>query len=38
MGYHEFYNRGAFKDWAEGGGAVDKSLTPRMSGHDDGLR
>jgi rhodanese-related sulfurtransferase len=28
MGYHEVYNLGAFKDWAEGGGAVDKPLTP----------
>ena len=24
MGYGEVYNLGAFKDWAEGGGAVDK--------------
>jgi rhodanese-related sulfurtransferase len=24
MGYAEVYNLGAFKDWAEGGGAVDK--------------
>ena len=23
MGYREVYNLGAFKDWAEGGGAVD---------------
>jgi len=23
MGYHEVYNLGAFKDWAEGGEAVD---------------
>ena len=30
MGYHEVYNLGAFKDWAEGGGAVDKPLTPRI--------
>jgi rhodanese-related sulfurtransferase len=28
MGYHEVYNLGAFKDWAEGGGAVDKPVTP----------
>jgi rhodanese-related sulfurtransferase len=28
MGYHEVYNLGAFKDWAEGGGAVDKPLRP----------
>ena len=24
LGYGEVYNLGAFKDWAEGGGAVDK--------------
>jgi len=24
MGYDKVYNLGAFKDWAEGGGAVDK--------------
>lgn len=24
LGYAEVYNLGAFKDWAEGGGAVDK--------------
>ena len=24
MGYDRVYNLGAFKDWAEGGGAVDK--------------
>ena len=24
MGYGQVYNLGAFKDWAEGGGAVDK--------------
>jgi len=24
MGYNEVYNLGAFKDWAEGGGPVDK--------------
>jgi rhodanese-related sulfurtransferase len=24
MGYAEVYNLGAFKDWAEGGGSVDK--------------
>jgi rhodanese-related sulfurtransferase len=28
MGYHEVYNLGAFKDWAESGGAVDKPLAP----------
>ena len=25
MGYNEVYNLGGFKDWAENGGAVDKS-------------
>src|SRR4029077_6697608 len=25
MGYGEVYNLGAFKDWAEGGGAVDRT-------------
>jgi rhodanese-related sulfurtransferase len=25
MGYNEVYNLGAFKDWAESGGAIDKS-------------
>jgi rhodanese-related sulfurtransferase len=24
MGYDQVYNLGAFKDWAEGGGSVDK--------------
>jgi rhodanese-related sulfurtransferase len=24
LGYEQVYNLGAFKDWAEGGGAVDK--------------
>jgi rhodanese-related sulfurtransferase len=24
LGYGEVYNLGAFKDWAEGGGPVDK--------------
>ena len=24
MGYSQVYNLGAFKDWAEGGGSVDK--------------
>src|SRR5262249_35506935 len=28
MGYGEVYNLGAFKDWAEGGGAVDKPGEP----------
>ena len=28
MGYDQVYNLGAFKDWAEGGGAVDKLIEP----------
>jgi rhodanese-related sulfurtransferase len=28
MGYAETYNLGAFKDWVEGGGAVDKPNGP----------
>ena len=28
MGYDRVYNLGAFKDWAESGGAVDKPLEP----------
>jgi rhodanese-related sulfurtransferase len=28
MGYVEVYNLGAFKDWAESGGAVDKPIEP----------
>jgi rhodanese-related sulfurtransferase len=28
MGYERVYNLGAFKDWAEGGGAVDKPAAP----------
>ncbi|WMT74513.1 rhodanese-like domain-containing protein [Bradyrhizobium sp. Ash2021] len=28
MGYDQVYNLGAFKDWAEGGGAVDKPIEP----------
>jgi hypothetical protein len=24
MGYDQVYNLGAFKDWAEGGGNIDK--------------
>jgi len=28
MGYDRVYNLGAFKDWAEGGGAVDKPTSP----------
>ena len=30
MGYSEVYNLGAFKDWVESGGAVDKPIEPRM--------
>jgi rhodanese-related sulfurtransferase len=30
MGYAQVYNLGAFKDWAESGGAVDKPSTPAM--------
>jgi rhodanese-related sulfurtransferase len=30
MGYDQVYNLGAFKDWAEGGGAVDKPIEPGM--------
>ncbi len=29
MGYAKVYNLGAFKDWVEGGGAVDKPIAPR---------
>ena len=28
MGYQQVYNLGAFKDWAESGGAVEKAMTP----------
>ena len=28
MGYTQVYNLGGFKDWAESGGAVERSLTP----------
>ena len=28
MGYDQVYNLGAFKDWAESGGAVDKPIEP----------
>jgi rhodanese-related sulfurtransferase len=28
MGYDRVYNLGAFKEWAESGGAVDKSIDP----------
>jgi rhodanese-related sulfurtransferase len=31
MGYDQVYNLGAFKDWAEGGGAVDKPIGPVAS-------
>jgi len=30
MGYAQVYNLGAFKDWAEGGGPVDKSIESGM--------
>ncbi len=30
MGYQHVYNVGAFKDWAESGGAVEKPIEPRM--------
>ena len=29
LGYTQVYNLGAFKDWAESGGAVEKAYTPR---------
>ena len=32
MGYESVYNLGAFKDWAESGGAVDKPIEPGMGG------
>ena len=31
LGYEQVYNLGAFKDWAEGGGAVDKPGEPGKS-------
>jgi rhodanese-related sulfurtransferase len=31
LGYERVYNLGAFKDWAESGGAVDKPIEPGMS-------
>lgn len=31
MGYGQVYNMGAFKDWAEGGGAVEKPIDTGMS-------
>jgi rhodanese-related sulfurtransferase len=30
MGYAEVYNLGAFKDWAEAGGAIDQPIEPGM--------
>jgi hypothetical protein len=30
MGYDRVYNLGAFKDWAETGGAVDKPIEAGM--------
>ena len=30
LGYERVYNLGAFKDWAEGGGAVEKPIEPVM--------
>ncbi|MFO1236852.1 MAG: rhodanese-like domain-containing protein [Alphaproteobacteria bacterium] len=30
LGYERVYNLGAFKDWAEGGGAVEKPIEPGM--------
>ena len=30
MGYGEVYNLGAFKDWAESGGEVEKPIEPGM--------
>jgi rhodanese-related sulfurtransferase len=30
MGYEKVYNLGAFKDWAEGGGEVEKVVEPGM--------
>jgi rhodanese-related sulfurtransferase len=31
MGYAKVYNLGAFKDWAEAGGAIDHPIEPGMS-------
>ncbi len=28
MGYEKVYNLGAFKDWAEDGGAIEKPVEP----------
>lgn len=30
LGYEKVFNLGAFKDWAEGGGAVDRPIEPGM--------
>jgi rhodanese-related sulfurtransferase len=30
LGYDRVYNLGAFKDWAESGGAIDKVIEPGM--------
>jgi rhodanese-related sulfurtransferase len=30
LGYPNVYNLGAFKDWAESGGAIDKPIEPGM--------
>ena len=30
MGYEKVYNLGAFKDWAESGGEIDKPIEPGM--------
>jgi rhodanese-related sulfurtransferase len=30
MGYSQVYNVGAFKDWAESGGAIEKPIEPGM--------
>ena len=30
MGYNQVYNVGAFKDWAESGGAIGKPIEPGM--------
>ena len=29
LGYDRVYNLGAFKDWAESGGSVEKPIAPR---------
>lgn len=30
LGYEKVYNLGAFKDWAEAGGAIDRPIEPGM--------